>query len=122
MLLKKIMILVLAMVLAGCELSQLPQRQTLTPVPGNTVTDTLAPTFTPSATATPQLPTDTPTFTPGPPTDTPTITPTPNPYATYIIQPNDTLLYIIQNSPFFYHTLTQAMVDEILKLNPVMGS
>ncbi len=122
MLLKKMLLLALMVVLAGCELSQLPQRQTLTPLPANTVTATLAPSFTPSATLTPLLSTDTPTVTPGPPTDTPTVTPTPNPYATYVIQQGDTLLYIIQQPPFYYRTLTQAMVDEILKLNPLMSS
>ncbi len=122
MLVKKLMLLALMIALAGCELSQLPQRQTLTPLPANTVTATLAPSFTPSATLTPLLATDTPTVTPGPPTYTPTVTPTPNPYATYVIQQGDTLLYIIQQPPFYYRTLTQGMVDEILKLNPLMSS
>jgi hypothetical protein len=59
---------------------------------------------------------------PGTPTDTPTQTFTPNPYATYVVQQGDTLLYIIQQPPFFYRTLTDAMVQEILTLNPNMRS
>ena len=50
----------------------------------------------------PQLVTAAPTEPPGTPTETPTDTPTPNPYATYIIQPGDTMNYIIQLPPFNY--------------------
>ncbi|HVU13970.1 MAG TPA: LysM peptidoglycan-binding domain-containing protein [Phototrophicaceae bacterium] len=43
-------------------------------------------------------------------------------YRAYTIQQGDTLLYIIQQPPFNYHTLTQALVNEILSVNPAMIS
>lgn len=97
--------------LAGCELAPLPQA---TPTPNveelPSSTATITPTLTLSAA--PMLVSPTPTETAGPPTETPT----PDPYATYIIQPNDTLLYIIQLPPFNYRN--DIVINEILRLNP----
>jgi LysM domain len=120
MLNRKMMLLALmaAFLAAGCELAQLPQA-TPTAAPETTIPIT-APTLTPSPTLTQiaQLESPSPTETPGTPTETPTDTPTPDPYATYVIQPNDTLLYIIQLPPFNYRT--DAVVNEILRLNSNM--
>jgi len=123
---KKITLLALTVIslIAGCELSQIPQA---TPTPNveplQTATNTLAPTFTPSMTAgmtltlPPQIATTAaPTQVAGTPTDTPTQTYTPNPYATYIIQAGDTMNYIIQLPPFNYHS--DFVVGEIMQLNP----
>ena len=116
---KKIILALLALwLLAGCELAQFPQA---TPTPNiqslDTATPTIAPTLTPSITLSPApiLESPSPTVTAGPPTDTPTVTPTPNPYATYVIQQGDTLLYIIQLPPFYYRS--DSIIPEILKLN-----
>lgn len=111
--------LLAALLASGCELSQLPQA-TPTTAP-ETATPTTMPTDTPSPTLTriARLESPTPTATVGTPTDTPTATPTPNPYATYVIQPGDTLLYIIQLAPFNYRS--DAVVNEILRLNPNMS-
>jgi LysM repeat protein len=83
----------------------------------------LAPTETPSLTlsAAPQLVSPTPTDTPGPPTETPTDTPTPDPYATYVIQPNDTMYYILQQPPFFYQSDSwNRIIAEVQRLNPTL--
>ncbi len=110
--------------LTGCELAQIPQATPTVEVPVSD-TPTAAPSPSPSPTVTlsplPQVE-NTATEVPGTPTETPTETFTPNPYATYIIQEQDTLLYIIQQPPFFYRTLNDAMVEEILRLNPNMRS
>ncbi|MEO8393549.1 MAG: hypothetical protein ABI700_11220 [Chloroflexota bacterium] len=118
---KKLTLLVLTVtaLIAGCELSNIPQA-TPTPnvAPLETATPTLEPSFTPSPTLTivPQLATAAPTDVPGTPTETPTQTPTPNPYATYIIQPGDTMNYIIQLPPFNYRS--DFVVGQIMELNP----
>lgn len=110
--------------LTGCELAQLPQATPTVEVPV-TDTATVAPSLAPSPSLTlspaPQIE-STPTEVPGTPTDLPTQTFTPNPYATYVVQQGDTLLYIIQQRPFFYRTLTDALAQEILSLNPNMRS
>ncbi len=115
---RRIALAVIAALLTGCELSQIPQstptaeiESLLTPSP------TVEITATPSVTLTipPQLEqTNTPTL--GTPLPTGTDTPTPDPYATYIIQPNDTMLYIIQQAPFYYRNTD--VIAEILRLNP----
>ena len=118
---KKIILLVLAAaaLMAGCELSNIPQA---TPTPNveplQTATPTIEPSFTPSMTlsAVPQLVSSTPTELPGTPTETATDTPTPDPYATYIIQQGDTMNYIIQLPPFNYRN--DFVVAEIMRLNP----
>ncbi len=107
--------------------------QIATPIGGPTpaVLETLEPT-TPLETPTPELPTEPPTATPrpvlesptptpteGPPTATFTPTPTPGPVE-YVIQPNDTLLYIIQRPPFNYRDTS--VITEILLLNPNIPS
>jgi hypothetical protein len=61
----------------------------------------------------------TPTHTPGPPTQTFTPSPTPGPWE-YVIQPGDTLFYIIQLPPFNYRDTN--VVNEILVLNPNITS
>src|SRR5690242_7331765 len=112
---------------AGCELSQIPQATPTSNVePLQTATNTLAPSFTPSMTAgvtltlPPQIPsTSAPTEVPGTPTDTPTQTYTPNPYATYVIQPGDTMYYILQQPPFYYPSDSwNTVINQILQLNP----
>src|SRR3954454_16113257 len=114
-------LLALALV-AGCELSQIPQATPAATVEVlHTETPTLAPSFTPSMTLTlapvPEIATTSaPTQVPGTPIDTPTQTYTPNPYATYIIQPGDTMNYIIQLPPFNYRN--DFVVAEIMRLNP----
>ncbi len=115
---RRIILAVIAVLLTGCELSQLPQatptaeiESLVTPSPTVEVTPTPSPTLT----LLPQLE-QTSTPTPGTPTETPTDTPTPDPYATYIIQPNDTMLYIIQQAPFNYRNTD--VIAEILRLNP----
>jgi hypothetical protein len=113
-------ILVAAILLVGCELQALPPGgQTPSVEPSQ---PTAPPTLTSTLTSTPpaQMESPTTTFTPGPPTATETASPTPDPYATYIIQQNDTLLYIIQQPPFNYRDLS--VVDEILRLNPSIRS
>src|SRR4051812_10763016 len=124
MLNKKLILLVLTVtaLIAGCELSNIPKA---TPTPNveplETTSPTVEPSLTPSATATltlaPQIvATVVPTEPAGTPTDTPTQTFTPNPYATYIIQPGDTMNYIIQLPPFNYRS--DFIVGEIMRLNP----
>lgn len=105
--------------LAGCELAPLPQA-----TPTSNVEELPSPTLSPTPTLTltpaPALVSATPTETAGPPTETPTDTPTPDPYATYIIQPGDTMNYIIQLPPFNYRT--DFIVNEIMRLNPFIAS
>ncbi|MGQ9909086.1 MAG: hypothetical protein ACUVS2_09660 [Candidatus Flexifilum sp.] len=83
-------------------------------VPSPTVT---LPAVTP--TIPPRLETPSPTFTAGPPTETYTPSPTPGPYE-YIIQPGDTLLYILQLPPFNY--TDPGVISEVLRLNPQITS
>jgi hypothetical protein len=114
--------LVGASLLAGCELS-LP-RGGPTPTILQSVTPTeisSEPSATPSLTTTliPQLESPSPTFTPGLPTQTYTPSPTPGPLE-YVIQPGDTLLYIIQKDPFNYTDTN--VIAEILRLNPLITS
>ncbi|MCC6805403.1 MAG: LysM peptidoglycan-binding domain-containing protein [Anaerolineae bacterium] len=105
--------------LAGCELAPLPQA-----TPTSNVEELPSP--TPSVTATltvtpaPALVSPMPTETAGPPSETPTDTPTPDPYATYIVQPGDTMNYIIQLPPFNYRT--DFVVNEIMRLNPFISN
>lgn len=120
----RIMLLAFALIfsLAACELAPLPQPSPtlIVNVPSDTPappTHTLTPTDT--LTPTPQVATLTPTETLIP-TDTPTPTPTFNPYATWVIRQNDTLLYIIQQPPFNYRT--DLVVAEILRINPNLFS
>lgn len=75
--------------------------------------------MTPSITPPPRLETPPPTFTAGPPTETYTPSPTPGPYE-YVIQPNDTLLYILQLPPFNY--TDPSIINEVLRLNPQITS
>lgn len=109
---------VLAVFAAGCELSQLPQASPTPPgeptvMPSPSVIPTNSP--SPTLSAQPELATIAPSITPIP-TETFTPSPSPEPYATYIIQTGDTLLYIIQQPPFFYRDLR--VLDEVVALNP----
>lgn len=70
-------------------------------------TMTLTPTVLVAATTTATL---------APPTDTLTPSPTPRPVE-YVIQPNDTLFFIIQQPPFNYRDFS--VVSEILRLNNI---
>ncbi|MDZ4770399.1 MAG: hypothetical protein SGJ24_14835 [Chloroflexota bacterium] len=85
----------------------------------------IALTFTPSPVVTavdtpvPQIATQPPTDIP-PPTETFTPSPTYNPYATWVIQQNDTMLYIIQQPPFNYRS--DLVIAEILRINPNLVS
>lgn len=104
--------------LAACELSPAPQAtptaETIA-TPSATVfspTDTLAPMPT---VATAQIATEPPSPT-ALPTETLTPSPTFNPYATWVIRQDDTLLYIIQQPPFNYRT--DLVIAEILRINP----
>ncbi len=109
-----------ALIMAGCELTALPEAtptiQTLDTTP--TVT-TQPPTLTPSHTssAPPQLASSTFTPTPSEPTVTPTVTITPGPFA-YIIQEGDTYYYIMitRNG---YADIAQAngAIPEFLRVN-----
>ncbi len=110
---KPILLIALAMLLlAACELQTIPTGQTPTPPPSEQVS---TPTASATLTATPEtvLATETPSATPEPPTATPTSTETPNPYATYVIQQGDTLIYIVQ---LFGHR-DLAVIDEVIRLN-----
>lgn len=109
--------------LAACDLGQPIGERTptvemsLTSAP--TASPTFAPSHTPAATLPPRLEEPSPTFTPGPPTETFTPSPTPGPYE-YVIQPNDTLLYIVQLPPFNYRDPN--IINEVLRLNPQIVS
>ncbi len=106
-------LLTFAFMLAACELEALPPGGLTPSVQPTEVVD--APTPTPSATLTPepQLESPTATITAGPPTATDTPSPTPDPYATYVIQPNDTLIGIIR---IFGHR-DLGVIDEIIRIN-----
>jgi hypothetical protein len=115
---KRMLLVALALfMLPACQLNNLPGGQTPTPAPTEAVS-----TPTPSSTATaspePVLATATATPTAEPPTITPTFTETPNPYATYIIQPSDSLIFIIRQ--FGHRDL--GVIDEIVRLNPNVRS
>ncbi len=115
---KRIIIVLIAALLTGCELSQVPQATPTTEIESLvTSSPTVDITMTPSVTLTapPQMEQPaTPTL--NTPTPMPTDSPTPDPYATYIIQPGDTMNYIIQLPPWNYRS--DFVVNEILRLNP----
>ncbi len=119
---RRIVLAVIAALLTGCELSQVPQSTPTAEIESLvTPSPTIEVTSTPGATLTlpPQLEqTNTPTL--GTPLPTNTDTPTPDPYATYIIQPNDQLIAIIQKPPFFYRNLD--VIEEIVRINPNIES
>ena len=92
-----------------------------TPVPPPTQTQTPTETAEATRTAT-RPPTDTPapdtptqTAIPDPPTAPPVPTSTPGPWE-YVVQPNETLIEIIQREPFNYRTLD--VIDQIVLINP----
>jgi hypothetical protein len=76
---------------------------------------TASPSASPAPTSEAQLVPPSITSSPLPPTESFTPSPTPGPVE-YIIQPGDTLLFIIQQPPFNYRDLN--VVSEILRLNP----
>jgi hypothetical protein len=119
-------LVLIATMLAGCELAQIPQATPTVEAPvTNTATAApVSPSPSPTMTLTPAPQIEsTATETQGPPTEPPTQTFTPNPYATHIIQPNDTFYYIWQQPPFFYRDFpNETMVAVILTLNPNMRS
>lgn len=91
------------------------------PTPTAIVEAIIAPSATPSLTLTVTItptvlvaPTTTATL--SPPTETLTPSPTPGPVE-YVIQPNDTLFFIIQQPPFNYRDF--GVVAEILRLNNI---
>jgi hypothetical protein len=121
-------VLAAASSLTGCDLGVVPiQTPTVQVEPSAQPTASASPSPTPTraiatlvvATLVPQIESPSPTWTPGPPTETFTPSPTPGPFE-YTIQSGDTLLYIIQQSPFNYRD-TQVL-DEILRLNPQISS
>jgi len=109
--------------LAGCNFSPAPPASPTAAVTPSPTQTPLPPSqtamFTDAPSPMPIVATDPPTITPLP-TKTLTASPTPNPYATYIIQANDTLLYIIQQAPFFYRD--GSVVNEIIRINPNVPS
>lgn len=115
-------VLVGSILLAGCELGMPRGGPTPTILQEAAPTETpVEPTMTQGVTLTPipQLESPSPTFTPGLPTETLTPSPTPGPME-YEIQPDDTLLYIIQQDPFNYTDTN--VIPEILRLNPLLTS
>jgi hypothetical protein len=111
-----------AALLAGCELSLPRGGPTPTTMQDTLPTEIVAESSaTPSLAATllPQLESPSPTLTPGIPTFTYTPSPTPGPVE-YVLQPGDTLIYIIQQSPFNYTDTN--VIAEILRLNPLITS
>lgn len=90
-----------------------------TPQPSATATITTTPSMTPSPEPTEVALQATPT--PPPPTDAPTQivqpTETLGPWE-YVVQPNETLIEIIQRPPFSYRTLD--VIPEIVRINPNM--
>ncbi len=77
------------------------------------------PSPSPSPSRQPRLAEPTDTLLPGTATEAPTPTETPGPYE-YVIQPNDTLYFIIQLPPWNYRNFD--VVNEILRLNPNIAS
>jgi hypothetical protein len=77
------------------------------------------PSLTPTMSLTPfaQVATPLPSPSPLPPSETAPPSPTPGPVE-YVIQPDDTLLFIIQQPPFNYRTFD--VIDDILRLNPTI--
>ncbi|MBE2268843.1 MAG: hypothetical protein IAE80_11475 [Anaerolinea sp.] len=117
---KRLLLLSLAaFALAACELQAIPGGQTPSVQP-TIATEIQSPSPSPTLTASaePQLEPPTATPTPEPPTETATFTETPNPYATYILQQGDTLIYIVQ---LFGHR-DLAVIDEVIRLNPNITS
>jgi LysM repeat protein len=110
-----------AVLLSACEFS-IP-RGGPTPTTIQTGEPSLTPlpsaTAPPSQTLVPQLESPSPTFTPGEPTMSYTPSATPGPMQ-YVIQPGDTLIYIIQQDPFNYTNTN--VIAEILRLNPLIAS
>ena len=110
-----------ALLLAACEFSIPRGGPTPTTIQTGEPSVTPLPSATaePSQTLLPQLESPSPTFTPGEPTTSYTPSATPGPMQ-YVIQPNDTLLYIIQQPPFNY--TNTSVIAEILRLNPFITS
>ncbi len=83
-----------------------------TPTITPTQTLTLTPTTQPTEVAQEPTPTQTEAL---PPTDIPLPEPTLGPWE-YVVQPNETLIEIIQREPFNYRTLD--VIQEIVRINP----
>jgi hypothetical protein len=114
--------------LSACDLTFTPPDPTppadpietaMTPAPTFATPPPPSPSPSPSPSRQPRLAQATDTPVPGTPTETPTPTETLGPYE-YIIQPNDTLYYIIQLPPWNYRSFD--VVSEILRLNPNITS
>lgn len=115
--------------LAACDLTFTPPNPTLpsepvqvtmTAEPEDTPTPAVgSPSPSPSPSRPPRLADATDTLIPGTATEAPTPTETPGPYE-YVIQPNDTLYFIIQLPPWNYRSFD--VVNEILRLNPNITS
>jgi hypothetical protein len=130
-----ITITVLFLILAGCNMNNpntipTPTVQsevtfTPTPLPTETATPTTQPpteTATPESLSTdqPAIETETPTFTAAPPTQTPFPTATSGPFE-YVIQEDDTLMYIIQ-LPQHGYGYELDVAQEVVDLNENMTS
>lgn len=104
---------------AACSTPPAPPTPTLLVelIPSPSIAFTASPSPTPTAQV--QLEPPTPTPTSLLPTDTLTPSPTQGPVE-YVIQPNDTLIFIIQQPPFNYRDLN--VISEILRLNPIIVS
>lgn len=117
-LIRAVLILALITIAAGC--ANPPQVPTPTPIEEALPSPSATPQPTASATPTPTAalqiaqPTDVPTQ---PVTDEPAATPTPS-VVEYVIQPDDTLIYIIQQ--FGYRDL--AVLGEIVRINSNLPS
>lgn len=103
-----------AVILAACAAP--PDLPTSVPIVEalSTLTSTPSPSPTLAQTPSPELATPLPTATDMPPTASPEPTATPGPVE-YVIQPGDTLLFIIQRPPFNYRDLS--VIPEIIRLN-----
>ena len=116
------------LILSACDFNTEPMTPTvegfteepIEPLPDQTEDLLPTPSLTPSPS--PELTeevalqaTSTPSVTPVP-SDTPLPSPTPGPWE-YVIQPNDTLLFIIQQPPFNYSIGDQAVIDAIVRMN-----
>ncbi len=110
--------------LAACNMNVEPNE---TPTPERLITETITPSLTPSPTLTTATPSPTVealvivTEPPQPPViNQPTLEPSPisteGPYS-YVIQPNDTLGYILQLQPWGYPPYDQGVISSVVTIN-----
>ena len=123
-------LLILTLIITACDFNNEPLTPTvegiieepIEPLPNQT--EDLLPTASPTPSPSPEptqvaevalQATSTPSETEIP-SETPLPTPSPGPWE-YVIQPNDTLLFIIRQPPFNYYIGNQAIIDAIVRLN-----